>query len=81
MNELEILTKVENYFENEYNSLCDGLERYEWMKADPKRFIHQAMAGCVAVTMFCQDLDVNYESLDKLYQPYYVKFRDLLLTY
>ena len=80
MNELEILTKAEKYIENEYESLCDGLKRYEWMKADRKRFIHQSMAGCVSIVMFCQDLGVSYESLDKLYKPYYEKFWKLLLT-
>ena len=81
MNELEILAKAEKYIENEYESLCDGLKRYEWMKADRKRFIHQSMSACCAIIMFCQDLNVEYEPLSKLYEPYYEKFRNLFLTY
>ena len=81
MNKLEILAKVEKYLEEEFKSLCYILKNCEWAKSDPKRFIHQSMAGCVAIVMFCQDLGVEYEPLNALYQPYYEKMFKMLKDY
>lgn len=81
MNKLEILAKVEEYFENEYNILCYSLKNCEWTKSNPQRFIHQSMASCCAIVMFCQDLGVEYEPLDALYQPYYEKMFKMLRNY
>lgn len=81
MDKLEILAKVEKYFENEYKTLCHILKDCDWAKSNPQRFIHQSMSACCAIVMFCQELNVDYESLNKLYEPYYEKFRKLLLTF
>ena len=81
MTKSEILTKVEKYFENEYKSLCHSLKYCDWTKTNPQRFIHQSMASCVGIVMFCQDLGVEYEPLDALYQPYYEKMFKMLRDY
>lgn len=71
MNELEILAKVEEYFEEEFKSLNEGLDKYDWMKEDAERYIVQTMSSMCSVVMFAQKLGVDYNSLNNIYEDKY----------
>lgn len=81
MNELEILTKVEAYYEREYNILTKGLKDYSWIKSEPYKYIWQSMSECCAIVMFVQDLGVAFDDINPIYENYYKKFQNLMLTF
>lgn len=71
MNKSEILAKVEEYFEEEFKSLNEGLDKYDWMQEDAERYIIQTMTSMCSVIMFAQKLGVDYESLNNIYEGKY----------
>ena len=78
MDKLFILAKVEEYFEEEFKSLNEGLDKYDWMKEDAERYIVQTMSGMCSVVMFAQKLGVDYDSLNNIYEgKYYHKLWEM----
>lgn len=71
MDKLFILAKVEEYFEEEFKSLNEGLNKYDWMQEDPERYIIQTMTSMCSIVMFAQKLGVDYESLNNIYEGKY----------
>lgn len=84
MNETEIITKVKEYYEKEFNYLIkllnsDFCEKAEMEKRD---LILRTRAGFFHISMFMQNFDVDYDAISKIYNEYYYdKFYNLLLTY
>lgn len=71
MDKLFILAMVEEYFEEEFKSLKNGLIKYDWMKENPSRFIDQTMARMCGICMFSQKLGVDFDSLNSIYESKY----------
>ena len=78
MDKLFILAMVEEYFEEEFKILKNGLINYDWMKKDPVRFINQTMAGMCSICIFVQKLGVDFNSLNFIYEDkYYYKLWEM----
>ena len=71
MDKLFVLAMVEEYFEEEFKSLNEGLNKYDWMQEDAERYIVQTMNTMCAVVMFAQKLGVDYKSLNNIYEGKY----------
>ena len=71
MDNLFILAKVEEYFEEEFKSLNEGLDKYDWMQKDAERYIVQTMSDMCAIVMFAQKLGVDFDSLNNIYEGKY----------
>ena len=71
MDKLFILAKVEEYFEEEFKSLIEGLDKYDWMQKDAERYIVQTMNTMCSVVMFAQKLWVDFDSLNIIYEGKY----------
>lgn len=71
MDKLFILAMVEEFFEEEFKSLNEGLDKYDWMQKDAERYIVQTMSAMCAIVMFAQKLGVDYESLNNIYEGKY----------
>lgn len=74
----EILKKAEQHLEESYKSLVEGLNKYEFMQNDPKRFINQTMAEMCGIVMFVQELGVDFYSINNIYEDrFYHKLHDM----
>lgn len=71
MDKLFILTKVEEYFEEEFKSLNEGLDKYDWMQKNAEHYIAQTMSNMCAIVMFAQKLGVDFDSLNNIYEGKY----------
>lgn len=71
MDKLFILTKVEEYFEEEFKSLSEGLDKYDWMQKNAEHYIAQTMSNMCAIVMFAQKLGVDFDSLNNIYEGKY----------
>ena len=71
MDKLFILAKVEEYFEEEFKSLNEGLDKYDWMQKDAEHYIAQTMSDMCSVVMFAQKLGVDFDSLNNIYEGKY----------
>lgn len=71
MDKLFILAMVEEYFEEEFKSLNEGLNKYDWMQSDAERYIVQTMSNMCAIVMFAQKLGVDFDSLNNIYEGKY----------
>ena len=78
---MDIIEKVKVYYEREYNVLIKGLKDYDWMKSEPRKHIWELMGEFCAIAMFVQDLGVAFDDINPIYEDYYKKFQNLLLTY
>ena len=84
MDKLEILAKVEEYYEREFNSLIlvinsTYFDRYRAISR--KKYALDRLHGFCAISMFVQDLGVDFESVNSIYEKYYKKIHDLILTF
>ena len=77
MTPIEILEKVENFFQSEYEETKDLLERKPSWVMSKKEVIFNSLQRCLGVTQFVQCLDVPYENLN-IYDEYREKFYKLL---
>ena len=74
----EILKKAEQHLESSYNSLVEGLNKYEFMKENPERFINQTMAEMCGIVMFVQELGVDFYSVNNIYEDrFYYKLQEM----
>ena len=71
MDKLFILAKIEEYFEEEFKSLNEGLDKYDWMQKDAEHYIVQTMSNMCAIVMFAQKLGVDYDSVNNIYEGKY----------
>ena len=77
MTPIEILEKVENFFQSEYEETKDLLERKPSWVMSEKEVIFNSLQRCLGVTQFVQCLDVPYDNLN-IYDEYREKFYKLL---
>ena len=77
MTPIEILEKVENFFQSEYEETKDLLERKPSWVMSEKEVIFNSLQRCLGVTQFVQCLNVPYENLN-IYDEYREKFYKLL---
>ena len=71
MDNLFILAKVEEYFEEEFKSLNEGLDKYDWMQKNAEHYIEQTMNSMCSIVMFAQKLGVDFDSLNSIYEDKY----------
>lgn len=72
MGNKELLTKIKQYVEKQYQDLMEYKDN-EYFKLDVKT----TMARCLGVIMFAQSCGIDYKDLD-FYDEYADKFRKLL---
>lgn len=77
MDKLFILAMVEEYYEENFKSLENGLANYDWMKKDPLHYISNFKSDFCGIVMFVQKLGVDFESVNSIYEKYYNKFREM----
>ena len=77
MTPTEILEKVENFLQSEYEETKDLLERKPSWVSSEKEVVFNSLQRCLGVTQFVQCLDVPYENLN-IYDEYREKFYKLL---
>lgn len=77
MTPIEILEKVENFFQSEYEETKDLLERKPSWVMSKKEVVFNSLQRCLGVTQFVQCLNVPYENLN-IYDEYREKFYKLL---
>ena len=77
MSDKEILTKVQEYFENEYNEVLKLMDRKPfWFSL--KESVDNAVQRCLGVAMFVQNIGVKYDDLN-CYDEIHERFRQLLI--
>lgn len=77
MTDKEILAKVEQYFENEYNEVLKLMDRKpHWFNL--RESVNNAVSRCLGVAMFVQELSVRYDDLH-CYDEIHARFRQLLI--
>lgn len=77
MTDKEILAKVEQYFENEYNDVLKLMDRKpSWFNL--RESVNNATSRCLGVAMFVQELGVKYDDLH-CYDEIHARFRQLLI--
>ena len=77
MNEKEILAKVQEYYENEYNDVLKLMDsKPSWFNL--REDVNSAICRCLGVAMFVQKLGVKYEDLH-CYDEIHARFRQLLI--
>ena len=77
MTPTEILEKVENFFQSEYEETKSLLERKPYWISSEKEVVFNSIQRCLGVTQFVQCLDVPYENLN-IYDEYREKLEKLL---
>lgn len=77
MTDKEILAKVQEYYEKEYNEILKLMDRKpQWFNL--RESVNNAICGCLGVAMFVQTLGVKYEDLH-CYDEIHARFRQLLI--
>ena len=77
MPDKEILEKVKQYFENEYNDVLKLMDRKpSWFNL--KESVNNAVCRCLGVAMFVQELGIKYDDLH-CYDEIHARFRQLLM--
>ena len=77
MTDKEILKKVQEYFESEYNEVLKLMDRKpNWFNL--KESVNNAVSRCLGVAMFVQALGVKYDDLH-CYDEIHARFRQLLI--
>lgn len=77
MEDKEILVKVQEYFESEYNEVLKLMDRKpSWFNL--KESVNNAVSRCLGVAMFVQALGVKYDDLH-CYDEIHARFRQLLI--
>lgn len=77
MTPTEILERVENFFQSEYEETKNLLERKPYWISSEKEVVFNSIQRCLGVTQFVQCLNVPYESLN-IYDEYREKLEKLL---
>ena len=77
MTPTEILKKVENFFQSEYEDTKSLLERKPYWISSEKEVVFNSIQRCLGVTQFVQSLNVPYEEL-QVYDEYREKLEKLL---
>ena len=77
MTSTEILEKVENFFQSEYEETKSLLERKPYWISSEKEVVFNSIQRCLGVTQFVQCLNVSYEILN-IYDEYREKLEKLL---
>lgn len=77
MTPTDILEKVENFFQSEYEETKSLLERKPYWISNEKEVVFNSIQRCLGVTQFVQCLDVPYENLN-IYDEYREKLEKLL---
>lgn len=74
---VNMLEKVKEYFEKEYNSTKRAIENH-YSFATPKQFVERSITDCLAITQFAQTLGVSYEDVAPVYEEIKERLENLL---
>ncbi len=79
MSHEEILKKVKEYYEEEYQDTKRCFE-INWNWSTPQELINGSIKRCLGVAQFVQNLGVAYEDIGPIYMEYKEKLENLLTT-
>jgi hypothetical protein len=74
MHELEMLAKLEEYFEREFKDTVRAVNN-GW--GDRKDTIKCGLQRCLGAADFTQNFGISFETIDKIYNEYREKFYKL----
>lgn len=73
--QIHLEKKVLEYFEKEYYWACDALDRNI---AEPWEIVHNAKQRMLGVSYFVQNMGINYDTLEMLYNDYTERLDNLI---
>ena len=84
MNESEVLAKVKQYYKREFESLTMVLSSTYFDKhpvVTRRKYVLDRLHEFCTISMFVQDLGVAFNDINPVYEEYYEKLQNLLLTF
>lgn len=82
MNKEEILKQVREYYEMELHNVELVTTRQTWAGETGRisATVNAALSRCLGVALFVQQLDIDYEDINKIYEEYRTKVENYYLT-
>lgn len=82
MNKEEILKQVREYYEMELNNVIRVATHNELLDCIglTNSCVNAALSRCLGVALFVQQLDINYEDINEIYEEYKAKIEKFYLT-
>lgn len=76
----EILKQIDAYFEMEYHNAELVATRNTWAREQGRTSatINATLSRCLGVALFVQQLDIDYETINKMYEEFREKVNKLL---
>ena len=80
MSREEILKQIDAYYEMEYINAKRAVERNNMLDTTSLNMsiVNCALSRCLGVALFVQQLDIDYETINKIYEDFREKFNKLL---
>lgn len=82
MNKEEILKQVREYYEMELHNVELVATRNELLDCTglTESCVNAALSRCLGVALFVQQLDIDYEDINEIYEEYKAKIENHYLT-
>jgi len=75
---MDILQSAKDYFDMEYNDAKRFVSRPTADPFWPRQYVDKTYARCLGVALFVQQLDVDYETINEIFEEFKEKINKLL---
>ena len=82
MNKEEILKQVKEYYKMELHNVELVATRNSWARETGRTnaTINATLSRCLGVALFVQQLDIDYEDINEIFEEYKAKIENYYLT-
>ena len=80
MSREEILKQIDAYYEMEYINAKKAVERNNMLDTTSlnMNIVNSALSRCLGIALFVQQLDIDYETINEIYEKFREKIDKLL---